>query len=306
MSDSYVKGRRKTRVSKPAGIKVGKYLLPSNVAIPALMGLLFVVISVASAFEPEFDAMVLRLTGFILFAGLAYAVRTRLKVMSVYVRLIDAFAALFAVTLLWSVAGYLHLYDQPTAAVSTPVIMAVLNLVTAAILIAGVLLFEKDSPSTIFARAGKLSAGLMIGVPVLIAGIVIAVILSYLLFDAGKADSGKLLSTLAMLALFSAAVAAAGEAWFRGLFLARLLPVAGKQAGLVIQAVVFAFFLAGLYYMLTSSLPYAGAVLAVSAILGYVLAYVTVKHNSFLAAMLSGTGINMIVALPLFATFIGV
>ncbi|WP_424359730.1 type II CAAX prenyl endopeptidase Rce1 family protein [Methanocella sp. MCL-LM] len=305
MSDSYIKGRRKSRVSKPAGIKMGKYLLPSNVAIPALMGFLFVVITVASAFEPEFDALVLRLTGFILFAGLAYAVRTRLKVMSVYVRLIDAFAALFAVTLLWSVAGYLHLYDQSTAAVSTPIIMAVLNLVMAVVLIAGVLLFEKDKPSTIFAGAGKLSAGLKIGVPVLIVGMVMAVILSYLLFDAGKADSGKLLSTLAMLALFSAAATAAGEAWFRGLFLARLLPVAGKQVGFIIQAVVFAFFLAGLYYLLTSSLLYAGGVLAVSAILGYVLAYVTVKHNSLIAAMLSGTGASMVMALPLFAAFLG-
>lgn len=302
---SYVKGRRKTSVSKPVGIKLGKYLLPSNIAIPALMAFLFVVIAVASFFEPGFDALILWLTGFGLFAALAYAVRSRLKVMSIYVRLIDAFAAVFAVMLLWSVVRYMQLFGPSSPAIPSIVIIAMLNLIVAIVLIAGLLYFEKDRPSKIYAQAGQFSRGLTIGIPVLIAGIILALILAYLLFGAAEAEPVKLLTMVAMLITFSVATGIAGEIWFRGLFLSRLLPIAGNQAGYIIQAVVFAFFQASLYYLFTSSLLYAGGILVVSAIVGYVLAYATVKNNSLTAAILSGTGANIVLALPLFAALLG-
>ena len=304
MSDSHIKGRRKTSVRKPAGIKVGKYLLPSNVAIPALMGLLFIIIAVAAVFEQGFDALVLRLTGFVLFAGLAYGVRSGLKVMGIYARLIDAFAVLFTVTLLWSGAEYLHLYDPSAATAASLVLIALLNILAAAGLIAVLLFIEKDRPSTLFIKAGQLTSGLKIGVPALLAGLLLAATLAYLFFNAGSAAPSKLLTMLSMLALFSIATGLASEILFRGLFLARLLPMAGKQAGFVIQAVLFAFFNAGLYYLLTANLPYAGGVLVVSAVVGYALAYITVKQNSIVAAALSGIGASLVIALPLFAAII--
>ncbi|CAJ37662.1 hypothetical protein RCIX2611 [Methanocella arvoryzae MRE50] len=283
---------------------MGKYLLPSNIAIPALMGLLFIIIAVAAAFEKGFDALVLRLTGFVLFAGLAYGVRSGLKVMGIYARLIDAFAVLFTITLLWSGAEYLHLYDPSAATAASLVFIALLNIVATAVLIAVLLFIEKDRPSTLFIKAGQLTSGLTIGVPALLAGLLLTAALAYLFFNVGSAEPSKLLTVFSMLALFSIAAGLAGEILFRGLFLSRLLPMAGKQAGLVIQAVLFAFFNGGLYYLLTSNLLYAGGVLVASAVLGYALAYVTVKENSIVAAALSGIGASMVLALPLFAAFI--
>lgn len=273
--------------------------------MPALMALLFVILVTASAFEADLDALVLRLTGFALFAMLAYAVRTRLKMMSFYVRLIDAFAALFAVTVLWSVVEYMHLYNTPSPAPSIVIILGLLNLAVAIVLIGGLLYLEKDRIATIFARVGQLATGLKIGVPALVAGIIVSAIVAYLFYGAGQADFQKLITMFALLAVFSAAAGVAGEAWFRGLFLSRLLPIAGKGPAFIIQAVVFAFFQAGMYYLLTSSQEYAGVVLIVSAIAGLALAYLTVKSNSLITALLASVGLNMVVALPLFAVLLG-
>lgn len=304
---NYVKGRRKTApVPRPAGFKLGKYLLPSNIAMPALMALLFVVIVVASTFEQGLDALVLRLTGFLLFAVLAYSVRARLKAMNYYTKLIDAFAALFAAVLLWSAIDYLHLIDPVTAGVSGMVMIAVINLVVALVLIVGLLYVEKDRPATLFVQAGRLTAGLTAGIPVLIGGAVVSVVLAYLFFSAGPVDTSKLLAMAGLLAAFSVASSITCEAWFRGLFLSRLLPVAGKQAGFIIQAIVFAFFQAGIFYLFTASPVYAGAVLVISAIIGYLFAVVTVKSDSLLAAVLSGIGVNMVIALTLFAALLHV
>jgi membrane protease YdiL (CAAX protease family) len=275
--------------------------------MPALMALLFVIIVTASAFEADLDALVLRLTGFALFAMLAYAVRTRLKMMSFYVRLIDAFAALFAVTVLWSVVEYMHLFNTPSAASSMAVIviLGLLNLAVAIVLIGGLLYLEKDRIATIFAKAGQLADSLKIGVPALVAGIIVSAIVAYQFYGAGQADYQKLLTMFALLAVFSVAAGVAGEAWFRGLFLSRLLSIAGKGPAMIIQAVIFAFFQAGMYYLLTSSQEYAGAVLVVSAITGLALAYLTIKNNSLITALLASIGLNMVVALPLFAVLLG-
>lgn len=286
---------------RPVGIKLGKYLLPSNVLVPALMAFLFVLITVAAALEGGFDALLLRLTGFVLFVVLAYSVRARLKPMRFYTKLIDAFAVLFGTQILWSAVEYFNVYNSASRAPTAAVVVAVANGLVSSILIAGLLAYEKDKPEKVFGKVKKIGAGLKIGVPALVAGATLSLILNYQFFSGGKPDVESLLWATGWLTVFAIATGVAGEAWFRGLFLFRLLLITGKQESYMLQAVLFGFYQAGLYYLFTGSLLYAGGVLVISALVGYLLAALTVKTKGVAAAVLSGAAVNMILALPFFA-----
>lgn len=288
----HVKGVRKSK--RAAGIRVGGHVVPAQIAISALLALIYLVLLAGSTVQPGTDALLLRATSFAAFALLAYAVRAGLRrQMGIYARLIDAFLALSAAALLWDVAAFLGFRPALATGMARPLAVGLGSLAIALALIAALLYVEKDRPAGIGLQAGDLGNGLNYSVPVLLCGAAVSVLAVSYLDEASPAAIVALLAT-------AVAVAAAVELWFRGVLLSRLLPVAGVAAGFAIQAIVAGAFEASVVYAMTSSATYALAVLAISAVLGLIWAWSVRKTNSIIPAAVSHAGVAAVLLLPAF------
>lgn len=288
-----MKGVRKS--DRTAGIRVGGYVVPAQVAIVILLALLYIIFLAGSILEGSSDAFILSITGFVLFALLAYAVRTSLRRMKFYTGVIDAFVILSLVPLSWNAAAFFGLSVGSGPLV--PLATGFGGMAIAVVLMAALLFGEKVKPSGHFIQAGDLSAGLKLGIPAYLGCAAIAAVTAYFVYGLLPADIVLLLTSAAVLAI-------AGELLFRGMLLSRLLPVAGTGAAFVAQALAFGALEASFVYLLSSSPIYAAAVFLISAVLGTLWAWSTVKTKSILAATLSHAGAAAIILLPALATLL--
>jgi membrane protease YdiL (CAAX protease family) len=292
-----MKGVRKRKDLRPTGIRIGRYVLPSQIAIAGLMALLYAWLLLGGALSR--DSILLQLLYFALFLGVIYLLRSSQKL---YTRLGYAFLVVAIPPLLWNVVAF-YGYGPAVPDLAWVVYAGLANLLLGVGLVAVLLYYEKGRPSGIFLQAGNMKAGLLQGGVILVVSAILASAAAYILYDAGSADTSLLYPALGALLIFAIACGFVEELWFRGLLLSRLLPLVSTTPAIIIQAFAFAAYEAVFLYMLTSNPVYSLAVFVVAAALGAVWAWMTVRDKSIIAPALSHAGVYLILALPVFAAF---
>ncbi|MCD1293459.1 hypothetical protein CUJ83_00410 [Methanocella sp. CWC-04] len=299
----YVKGRRKSKSPDDFyGMNIAGHFVPSEMIITSMLVSLYLLFLIGGAIGGGDDSLILEIFSFIMFAILAYAVRTSLKRMEPFTKVIDAFLILSTAPLVISLgkmAGIL----SPAAFEGITGIMYynLAYLVLSAMLIAMLLFFEKDRMSDIFIKAGNMLESIKVGVAGLLICGVIFIAAQLFLYGGGLSFLSASPDTAIAVLLLSAAGAISAEIWFRGLLLSRLLDVVEKDAAIVIQAGVFAVFEALIAFTLTQDMIITIFALVAAAGLGYYWGRVTVKNDSIIGPILFHTGFYTLIVLPVLA-----
>jgi membrane protease YdiL (CAAX protease family) len=289
------KGVRKSTRIQPAGIRIGRHVLPSQTVIAGLLSLLYVIFIVGGSYEGR--DIVMQLVYFGLFVVMIFVLGARQRY---YKTLGLAFLVLAVPPLLWELIDYLG-YWPASPDLSWFMFVGVGSLLLSVGLTAAVLFAEKGKLADIYAVAGNLKEGLRTGATAL--GMAAVLTAAYIVFHLSGIEVSRLAPAIGGLVVFAVVCAVAEELLFRGLLLSRLVPVTGDKAAFAVQAVAFAAYEAVFIYMLNPDPLYAVAVFVVAGIAGAMLAWMTVKNKSLLPAIMSHTGIYLIIALPVFSTF---
>jgi uncharacterized protein len=295
---SPMKGVRKTRNARPAGIRLGKYVIPPPVAVAGLLTVMYAWLVFGNLYG--IGDPVMQVVYFAIIAAVAFYLAV---VQKAYKPLSFAFIAIAVPLLFWDLAGAAG-YGPLSASgawipdVSWVALTGILNLLVAAVLAGALLYYEKGRLSDIYVQSGDLKEGLLIGGGVLALSFIIAVVLC--LMRTGYTGSNLGVEIISLI-VFSLASGIAGELLFRGLLLSRLIRIAGPVPALALQAVAFAAFEAAFFYMVIRSVPPAAAVFVIALVLGLFWGWLTVREKSIIVAALSHAGIYMIIGLFMFA-----
>jgi uncharacterized protein len=290
-----MKGHRKSTRNVPLGIKIGRYVLPPQIVIAGLLSLLYVCFLFGGSYNGR--DIVVQLIYFALFGVMIFVLRASQRY---YTKLAYAYLVLAIPPMLWYVVGYLG-YGPASPEPGWFLWLGIVSFVLGMGLTAALQYFDKSRLSDIYVQAGNLKEGLRTGGTVLVASAVLTA--AYVFLHSGSADVSRLATAVGGLVVFAVACAVAEELWFRGLLLSRLVPLTGEKAAFAVQAVAFAAYEAAFMYMLNPDPLYSAAVFVVAAIAGALLAWMTVKNKSLLAATMAHVGLYLIIALPLFAQF---
>lgn len=305
MSGYTVKGRRKAKEGIYRGIRVGNRFIPGEVVITSMLAGIYLLFLMGSMMESGVDSLLLKIFSFVMFAVLAYAVRTSLRRMSIFAKTIDAFLILSVLPLIRDVASFLSIYDATKLTSATDLASwGIASTALSALLVTCIVYFEKDRLADIFIKAGKVSSGLRTGITGIAVCLSLFAIILCIFYNAALMDVSAALPVAAALLIYSIASACAEELWFRGLLLSRFLPVTGKDTAIVLQAIIFAIYQAAIFYTLTPDLLIVPAVLLGAAALGYYWGQVTIKNDSLIGSMLFHIGVDLLIALPAFAILI--
>lgn len=289
------KGHRKTTRNVPVGIKLGRYVLPPQIVIAGLLALLYVCFLLGGSYNGR--DIVIQLIYFALFGVMIFMLRASQRY---YTKLAYTFLVLAIPPMMWYVVSYLG-YGPATPELAWFLWVGIVSLVLGFGLTASLQYFDKSKLSDIYVQAGNRKEGLRNGATALGASVILTV--AYVIMHTNGADISKLLPAIGGLAVFAAACAVAEELWFRGLLLSRLVPLTGEKAAYVVQAFAFAAYEAAFLYLLNPDPVYSAAVFVVAGIAGALLAWMTLKNKSLLAAVMAHAGLYLIIALPLFAQF---
>jgi membrane protease YdiL (CAAX protease family) len=290
-----MKGVRKSTRIKPVGIRIGRHVLAPQIVIAGLLSLLYVIFIVGGSYEGR--DIIVQLIYFALFGVMIFVLRAGQQY---YTKLGFAFLVLAIPPMLWNVADYFG-YGPASPDLAWFVYVGVVSLLLGIGLTAALLYSEKGKLSDIYVRAGNLKESLRTGATALVASVVLAA--AYVIFQSGGAEVSRLVPAIGGLVVFAVACAVAEELWFRGLLLSRLIPVTGESAAYAVQAVAFGAYEATFMYMLNPDPLYSAAVFVVAGISGAMLAWMTVKNKSLLAAMMAHMGLYLVMGLPIFAAF---
>jgi membrane protease YdiL (CAAX protease family) len=294
---SYAKGTRKPKKGiELRDINIGGIKIKPVVAIVSLMASLYVVFLIGVKLESGLDALMLSIFSFVMFAALAYLVRSgSLSGLKPFTLLIDAFLALSTLSLVQAFAGFLNIFGPPTdITIQRLVFTMTVSAATAAILLMAVLYFEKEGRENIYLKASPLRSALM-GFAVMAACALLALGMVYLLLG----GTAFVLTALNIL-VFGLFGGVYEEALFRGLLLSRLRQVLRENYALAIQAIVFAVFEALAVYAFIPNILMLPVVLVAGALVGYYFGLITLKNESILAPQLIHAGLYMLLAIPLF------
>ncbi len=296
----YAKGTRKPKGGFKLGdIELGGYVIKPELAVTALLAALYILFLLGSSLESGSDALILSLFSFIIFGAFAYMVRTPSLVgLRPFAKLIDAFLALSALTLLAELAVFLNLLSF--GGDIKPLAMTVTLAISSIILIGCMLYLEKGKLKDIYVRAGNL-ASLTLGVAGLIAGILLGVGVLYILFNNVAPGMGQLPSLLAVAIAFSIIGAFYEELWFRGLLLSRLMPLLGEKRSNIMQALIFGVFEALAIYAITLQPIYLPLVFIAGTALGYYLGKITIKDKRLISAILLHAGFYALIGISILA-----
>jgi membrane protease YdiL (CAAX protease family) len=290
-----MKGVRKSTKTRPAGIRIGRHVLPPQLVIAGLLSLLYVCFLLGGSYEGDITT---QLIYFALFGVMILVLRASQRY---YTKLAFAFLVLAIPPVLWDLATYLG-YVPALPELGWFIWVGLVSLVLGVGLTAALLYAEKGKPSDIYVRAGNLKEGLRTGATTLAASVLLTAM--YIIFHIGGIDMSKLVPALGGLVIFAVACAVAEELWFRGILLSRLIPLTGEKAAFAVQAVTFGAYEAAFLYMLNHDPLFSVGVFVVAGIAGVLLTWLTVKNKSLLPAMMAHTGLYLVMALPLFATFL--
>jgi membrane protease YdiL (CAAX protease family) len=290
-----MKGHRKSTKNQPVGIRIGRHVLPPQTVIAVLLSLLYVIFIVGGAYEGR--DIIVQLVYFGLFGIMIFVLGARQR----YYRKVGLAFLLVAVPpMLWELIDYLG-YWPASPDLSWFVYVGIGSLLLGVGLTAALLFVEKIRLSAIYASVGDLKDGLRTGAMALAAAAVLTA--AYVILHLGDTEFSRLAPAIGALVVFAVACAVAEELLFRGILLSRLVPVTGDKAAFVVQAVTFASYEAVFLYMLNLDPLYSLAVFVVAGMAGAWLAWMTVKNKSLLPAIMSHTGLYLVMALPIFAPF---
>jgi membrane protease YdiL (CAAX protease family) len=290
-----MKGVRKSTRMKPAGIRVGSHVLPPEIVVAGLLSLLYVCFLLGGSYEGS--DIIIQLIYFALFGVMIFVLRAGQRY---YTKLAYAFLVLATPPMLWNVVRYLG-YGPASPDLGWFLWVGIVSLVLGAGLTAALLYSEKGRLSDIYVQAGNLKEGLRTGATALVASVVLSA--AYVIFRSGVSDVSSLAAVVGGLVVFAVACAVAEELLFRGLLLSRLVPLTGDNRAFAVQAFAFAAYEATFLYMLNPDPLYSAAVFVVAGISGLVLAWMTLKNKSIIAAVMAHAGLYLIIALPIFAQF---
>jgi membrane protease YdiL (CAAX protease family) len=294
----YRKGTRKPKSGISIGdISIGGIKIPPALAISVLMAALYSVFLIGSRLEKGLDLLILSAFSVLAFAMFSYLVRSgSLAGLRPFNRLLDAFMALSALTLLWDLLVYFQVIDTGSGP-QKAVIMSLAYAVFSLALLGLVLYFEKGRLRDIFVKAGSWAAGA--GGFVLCVALGIGIL--YFLFGGSSMSTDKLAGLIGLVLIFSVLSAAYEEIWFRGLMLSRLMPLVGDKSALIIQAAVFGIFEAAFFYTINPQPLYLPVVFIVGTVLGYYWGLMTMKDESLMGAALFHAGFYVLIGLPMLA-----
>jgi membrane protease YdiL (CAAX protease family) len=290
-----IKGVRKSTRSQPAGIRVGRHVLPSQIVIAGLLSLLYVIFIVGGSYEGR--DIIVQLVYFGLFGVMIFVLGARQRY---YKKLGLGFLALAVPPMIWELIDYLG-YWPASPDLSWIMFVGAGILLLGVGLTAAILFAEKGKLADIYAVAGNLKEGLRTGATALAMAAVLTA--AYVIFHLSGIEMSRLAPAVGGMIVFAVLCAVAEELLFRGLLLSHLVPVTGDKAAFAVQAVAFAAYEAVFIYLLNPDPLYAVAVFVVAGITGAMLAWMTVKNKSLLPAIMSHTGIYLIIALPVFSAF---
>lgn len=303
---AYIKGTRRRKPPVLRDLKFGKFEIPSGVIIILLFAALYLLCLVGSKLEAGTDALTLQVASFAIFALFAYLVRKNILQLYPFIHIIDIFLGLSVIPILWNLAQLFNIYNpiRPVgiyvpADVFVLAITSLINVVLSVVIVIMVLYYEKSKISETYLSLGNIKAGITSGVAGLAACCIIALAAVYFFFDTSFTDIGVLLPVLAALGVFGLAAAFVEELWFRGILLARLLPLAGTNVSILIVTAIFAVFEAMVAYTLMPQAFYVLIVLIAAVIPGYYWGRMTIQNKSILGSTLFHAGFYILMALPI-------
>ncbi len=296
----YRKGTRKEKVPRIREFEVGGLKIPPALLISSLLAALYVLFLLGSQLEKGQDAIVLSAFSVLSFAVFAYLSRSGSVVgLRNFIHLIDAFLALSLLTFVVDAASYFGLLPAMSGLLQ-PVTMSVIFAALSALLIWLVLYIEKGDLEDDFIRDSSRS-GMLYGAIAFVLCIGLGLGVLYFAFG-GSAMSLNDLGYLAwMTIIFSLLSGVSEEAWFRGLILSRMEPLAGEKRANIIQALTFGIFEALAVYVISPQLIYLPVIFAAASILGYYFGRLTLKEESIVPAALYHAGFYALICMPMFA-----
>jgi hypothetical protein len=137
------------------------------------------------------------------------------------------------------------------------------------------------------------------------AGFILCILLGlgvlYFLFGGSAMGLNSLAYLSWMVIIFSLLCGVTEEAWFRGLILSRMKPLAGENRANILQALTFGVFEAFAVYAISPQIIYLPVIFIAGSILGYYFGRLTLKEESIVPAALYHAGFYVLIGLPLFA-----
>ncbi len=296
----YRKGTRKEKVPRIREFEVGGYKVPPALLISSLLAALYVLFLLGGQLEKGQDAFILSAFSVLSFAVFAYLPRSGSVVgLKNFIHLIDTFLALSLLTFIIDAASYFGVLPA-TSGLMQPVMMSFIFAVLSALLIWLLLYFEKGDPEDDFIRDSGRSS-MLYGAAGFILCILLGLGVLYFAFGGSEMSLNSLGYLAWMTIIFSLLCGVAEEAWFRGLILSRMEPLAGEKRANIIQALTFGVFEAFAVYSISPQLIYLPIIFIAGSILGYYFGRLTLKEESIVPAALYHAGFYVLIGLPLFA-----
>jgi membrane protease YdiL (CAAX protease family) len=157
---------------------------------------------------------------------------------------------------------------------------------------------EKDELKTLYIRTGDAKA-MWLGAAGLVICLVAGFVGAYYIFGGNIISQDKFLRIAASVIVFGALAGIAGEVWFRGLLLARIVPILGESRGNIYQAAVFGAFETVIFYMITGQAAYIPVIFIIGAFMGFYWGRATLKADSLAAPVFLHAGLYILLLLPI-------
>ncbi|AFD00402.1 putative CAAX amino terminal protease family [Methanocella conradii HZ254] len=299
--NGYRKGTRKPRGVLSSGeINVGGLKVSPALAVSALLGALYSLFLLGSGLETGLDAFVLSAFSVLSFAAFGYLARSgRLPGLRPFALLVDAFLALSTLMCLWELAAFMGM-ETGLSGLLRPVSISIIFFLLSVVAVYALLLYENGRRKDILLAIGNKSY-LVSGIVGLIICILVSVAALYFLFGGAAMGLEKMAYIIGAAVIFSFLGAAYEETWFRGLLLARLLPLIGEKSAIILQAAIFGIFEATTVYYISSQIIYVPMLFMIGSILGYYWGRMTIKDKSIIGAALIHAGFYMLIGMPMLA-----
>jgi membrane protease YdiL (CAAX protease family) len=300
----YVKGRRKPKGTAIRGITIAGRLIPAEILIASMLAFLYILFLAGSIIVQGIDSLMLKIFSFVFFALMAYLVRTSLKHLMPFSKLIDAFLVLSATPLAFEAASMFNILTiDDLDAAGLMYYKIIMSLASIALLVV-LVFYEKVDLSNIFISGQNLMKSAIVGIIGCLVCVLLFFGLLYFIYGIPE-DLSRAISPLMLLILFAIAGAMAEEAWFRGAILSWSIPAIEEKPALILQSIVFAVYEALIIYAIIPEIWIAAAAFVLMAVSGYYLGVLTLKHKNIAGPIIIHAGIYMIIGLPLFTGMLG-
>jgi membrane protease YdiL (CAAX protease family) len=290
MSDDK-KGARKQKRSATTGP-----IITQELGISVMVAVLYGLFIVETIWESSLAGLAFSVLLFAILILMVYILGVSLKEQRQLRSLVLVFTGLSLLSIIVELLRYL---DIPAAAGTfwagvLGAAIAVISVVAITVLIH----IEKDELKTLYIRTGDAKA-MWLGAAGLVICLVAGFVGAYYIFGGNIISQDKFLRIAASVIVFGALAGIAGEVWFRGLLLARIVPILGESRGNIYQAAVFGAFETVIFYMITGQAAYIPVIFIIGAFMGFYWGRATLKADSLAAPIFLHAGLYILLLLPI-------